>query len=71
MLMLFSGIEADIDSDANDKDDMRMWEGDGNNKKSFLLKGPSRRSFLFEFQNKINFLTLIFLFSYFASKICY
>ena len=60
MLMLFSGIEADIDSDDNDKDDMRMWEGDGNNKKLYLLKGPSKRSFLFEFQNKINFLTLIF-----------
>ena len=38
------GIEADIDSDANDKDDMRMWEGDGNNKKSLLLKAPSKRS---------------------------
>ena len=25
MLMLFSGIEADIDSDANDKDDMRKF----------------------------------------------
>ena len=40
---VYEGIEADIDSDANDKDDTRMWERDGNNKKSFLIKGPSKR----------------------------